>query len=176
MYRLWFALLVICLAFDCAAQDVHLREEAETLLERADSLSTPRQFHSYEQVVTFQSISPAGAKQGRFTSVVQGPRSYRDEYEFDGFRLLVVVHGSMVADVGDRARAPVEVRRMTRLNHPYTARFDETDIIRSIQDKQLNGRPARCIEFDTVKGEKTSANEICIDHEFGILFACPRKR
>jgi TonB family protein len=169
MHHLWVAILVLSLWFDCAAQDVRLRQEAETLLERADSLSTPRQFHSYEQIITFRSISPAGAQPGRFTSVVQGPRAYRDEYEFDGFRLLVVVNGAMVADVGDRARAPVEVRRMTRLNHPYTARFDETDIIRSIQDRELSGRPARCIEFNTVKGEKTSANEICIDREFGIL-------
>jgi len=169
MRRLWFALLITGLGLHCAAQDVQLREEAETLLERADSLSTPHQFHSYEQIITFRSISPTGVQQGRFTSVVQGPRSYRDEYEFNDFRLLVVVNGTMVADVGDRARAPVEVRRMTRLNHPYIARFDETDIIRSIQDKELNGRPVRCIEFDTVKGEKTSANEICIDHESGIL-------
>ena len=166
---LWFALLVVSLGFDCAAQDVHLRQEAETLLERADSLSTPHQFHSYEQTITFRSFSPAGTQQGRFTSVVQGPRSYRDEYEFEDYRLLVVVNGTMVADVGDRARAPVQVRRMTRLNHPYTARFDESDIVRSIQNNELNGRPAQCIEFDTVKGEKSSANEICIDNQFGIL-------
>lgn len=162
-------MLIAFVIIDCAAQEVQLRQEAETLLERADSLSTPRHFHSYEQTITFRSFSAAGIQQGRFTSVVQGPRSYRDEYEFGDFRLLVVVNGTMVADVGDRARAPVEVRRMTRLNHPYTARFDESDIIRSIQDGQVNGRPTRCIEFDTVRGEKTSGNELCIDKEYGIL-------
>jgi hypothetical protein len=94
---------------------------------------------------------------------VHGPRSYRDEYEFGDFDLLVVVNGSLIADVGDRAKAPLEVRRMTRLNQPYTARFDQSDIIRSIQDSQINGRAARCIEFDTVVGEKRHANEICID-------------
>ncbi|MGA7442532.1 MAG: TonB family protein [Candidatus Sulfotelmatobacter sp.] len=163
------ALFAAYLGARSAAQDAHVRQEAETLLERADSRSTPQEFHSYEQTITFRSFSPAGTQQGRFTSVVQGPRSYRDEYEFEDFRLLVVVHGTMVADVGDRARAPVQVRRMTRLNHPYTARFDESDIIHSIKETEVNGRPARCIEFDTVKGEKTSANEICIDEQFGIL-------
>ena len=163
------ALIFAWCGVDGSAQDVRLRQEAETLLERADSLSTPHQFHSYEQTITFRSFSSEGTQQGRFTSVVQGPRSYRDEYEFGDYRLLVVVNGAMVADVGDRARAPVQVRRMTRLNHPYTARFDETDIVRSIQDTQVEGRAARCIEFDTVKGAKTSANELCIDKQFGVL-------
>jgi TonB family protein len=161
--------LLVSLTAACAAQDVRVRQEAETLLERANSLSIPQEFASYEQTITFQSSSQDGSQQGRFTSVVQGPRSYRDEYELGDYRLLVVVNGAMIADVGDRARAPVPVRRMTRLNHPYTARFDQSDIIRSIQDSQVNERPARCIEFDTVMGEKTSANEICIDKQVGVL-------
>jgi hypothetical protein len=32
MRHLWFALLITGLGLDCAAQDVQLREEAETLL------------------------------------------------------------------------------------------------------------------------------------------------
>jgi len=162
-------LIITSIEAGSVAQDVHLRQEAETLLERADSLSTPQTFHSYEQTITFHCSSSAGSQQGRFTSVVQGPRSYRDEYAFGDYDLLVVVNGTMVADVGDRARAPVEVRRMTRLNHPYTARFDESDIIHSIQNIDVNGRPALCIEFDTIKGQKTSANELCIDKQLRIL-------
>jgi TonB family protein len=151
------------------AQEVLIREKAVTLLEHANSISTPHEFAGYEQVITFQSFSPSGSQSGRFTSVVHGPRSYRDEYEFGDFDLLVVVNGSLIADVGDRAKAPLEIRRMTRLNRPYTARFDQSDIIRSIQDSQVNGRPARCIEFDTVVGEKSAANEICIDAQLGVV-------
>jgi TonB family protein len=163
------AFLLISLVRSAGGQDVKVRQRAETLLEHANSLSTPREFGSYEQTITFRSFSQAGSQQGRFTSVVQGPRSYRDEYEFADYHLLVVVNGDMIADVGDRALAPLQVRRMTRLNHPYTARFDKSDIIRSIQDSQVSGRPAQCIEFDTVMGEKTAANEICIDKQFGVL-------
>ena len=75
------AMLAALVGIDCAAQEVQLRQEAETLLERADSISTPRQFHSYDQTIVFRSFSATGLQQGRFTSVVQGPRSYRDEYE-----------------------------------------------------------------------------------------------
>jgi hypothetical protein len=110
-------------------------QKAITLLERANSISTPHEFASYEQVITFQSFTPTGTQSGRFTSVVHGPRSYRDEYEFGDFDLLVVVNGSLIADVGDRAKAPLEVRRRTRRNQPYTARFDQSDIIRSIASK-----------------------------------------
>jgi TonB family protein len=170
--RVIFRLLFIFLFLPAAvstAQDVQLREKAITLLEHANSTSTPHEFASYDQVITFQSVSSAGTQRGQFTSVVQGPRSYRDEYQFGDYDLLVVVNGSLIADVGDRAKAPLEVRRMTRLNQPYTARFDQSDIIRSIQDSEVNGRPAHCIEFDTVVGEKSDANELCIDAQLGVV-------
>ena len=103
----------------CLAQEAHVRQQAQTLLERANSLSVPRQFHSYEQTIIFQSSSPTGVREGRFTSVVQGPYLYRDEYEFGDYRLLVVGNEDMVAEVGDRSRAPVEIRRVAR---PFTPR------------------------------------------------------
>ena len=33
----------------------------------------------------------------------------------------------------------------------------------------MNGRAARCIEFDTVAGQKTDANEICVDVANGAI-------
>jgi len=159
----------LALASALPAQDVQLRQRAVTLLEHADAISTPREFASYEQIIDFQSFTLTGDHTGRFTSVVQGPRSYRDEYQFGEYNLLVVVNGALIADVGDRALAPLEVRRMTILNHPYTGQFDESDIIRSIHDGVVNGRSADCIEFDTVRGRKTDAGEICIDKQLGIL-------
>jgi len=168
--RLWLIVLALVLPTAISvAEDVQLREKAVTLLERANSLGIPHEFAAYDQVITFQSFTSTGTQRGQFTSVVQGPRSYRDEYQFGDFDLLVVVNGSLIADVGDRARAPVEVRRMTRLNRPYSARFDQSDIIRSIQESEVNGRPAHCIEFDTVVGEKSDANELCIDAQLGVV-------
>jgi TonB family protein len=168
IWRLWFVFLLLPAAVS-TAQEVQLREKATTLLEHANSISTPHEFASYDQVITFQSFTSAGTQHGQFTSVVQGPRSYRDEYQFGDYDLLVVVNGSLIADVGDRAKAPLEVRRMTRLNRPYTASFDQSDIIRSIQESEVNSRSARCIEFDTVVGEKSDANEICIDAQLGVV-------
>jgi len=33
----------------------------------------------------------------------------------------------------------------------------------------VNARPSKCIEFDTIAGEKTEANEICIDNQYGTV-------
>ena len=166
-------LLLVSLEFfstPCFPQDALVRQRAETLLEKADSLATPHEFGAYEQLITFRSNSSQGSQQGRFISVVQGPRSYRDEYEFGSYRLLVIVNGDTYADVGDdRAKAPLEVRRMTWLNQPYRPRFDQSDIIRSIQESAVEGRAASCIQFDTVMGEKTYPNQICIDKQLGVI-------
>lgn len=43
------------------------------------------------------------------------------------------------------------------------------DIIRSIKDSEVNGRPARCIEFNTVVVQQSDANEICIDVQLGVV-------
>jgi hypothetical protein len=169
-FMMLLLLFVVVRSTFSTAQDALVRQQAETLLEKADSLATPHEFGAYEQVIIFHSTSAQGSQQGQFTSVVKGPRSYRDEYEFGSYRLLVIVNGDTYADVGDdRAKAPLEVRRMTWLNQPYRPRFDQSDIVRSIQESAVNGRPARCIQFDTVTGEKIAANQICIDSELGVI-------
>jgi len=152
------------------AQDVSLRERAVTLLEHANSVSTPRLFGSYEQTIAIHSSSPdKGEQEGQFSSVTLGPRSYRDEYEFAGFHLLVVVNGDTIADVGDRAKAPFEVRKLTRLNPIHHVQFDKSDVVRAIREGTVSGRSTNCIEFDTIQGEKTDSNEICIDRQLGTL-------
>jgi len=161
--------LIVAFNHPIVAQDIQIRQRAVSLLERADSVVAVKEFSSYEQTIRFRSLSAAGAVEGLFTSVTRGPRSYRDEYEFGNFHLLVVVNGSMIADVGDRARAPLEVREITRLNRPYDVRFDDTDVIHSIEEGLVDGHAANCVEFDTVAGQKTEANEICIDKQLGTV-------
>jgi len=102
-----------------------------------------RPFAPYEQTITFR-VYPRGnaMQEGHFTSVTIGPRSYRDEYDYGDFQLRVVVNGDMIADVGNRAVAPLEVRKLTTLNPIYHVSFDSSDVIRGIQDASVAGRPA----------------------------------
>ena len=41
--------------------------------------------------------------------------------------------------------------------------FDETDIIRAITGKTMDGVPASCIDFDTIKGSSKTSGVICVD-------------
>jgi TonB family protein len=50
-------------------------------------------------------------------------------------------------------------------------RFDGEDVIHPITDREANGQAAHCIEFDTVRGEKTDNNEICVDAANGTLIS-----
>lgn len=163
-------IILMLLAVTATAQDLQVRQRAIALLENANSVSTPRVFGSYEQTVTFRAYSPTkGTQEGQFTSVTDAPRAYRDEYQFGDFHLLVIVNGAMIADVGNRDLAPVEVRKLLKLQPIYHVRFDNADIIHSIQSAQVNGRPSDCIHFDTVVGAKSDANEICIDKQLGTM-------
>jgi len=84
--------------------------------------------------------------------VVRAPRSIETSIQFGDFHLLVVVNGTMDRRVGDRARAPFEVREITRLNHPVSGALRSDRVIRSIQESTVNARPSKCIEFDTIAG------------------------
>src|SRR6266481_2652361 len=151
-------------------EDIQLRERAITLVERANAASMARPFAPYEQTITFR-VYPRGKamQEGRFTSVTIGPRSYRDEYDYGDFQLRVVVNDDMIADVGNRAVAPLEVRKLTTLNPIYHVSFDSSDVIRGIQDASVAGRPAQCIDFETIVGEKRDTNQVCVDRQLGTL-------
>jgi TonB family protein len=139
-------------------------------VERANVASMARPFAPYEQTIVFRVYSPGkGTQEGRFTSVTIGPRSYRDEYEYGDFHLLVVVNGDMIADVGNRAVAPLEVRTLTTLNPIHHVSFDSSDVIRDIQEVSVAGRAAECIDFETIVGEKHDTNQICVDRQLGTL-------
>jgi len=165
------ALILLSLSEGVRAQeDVQLRERAITLVERANAASVARPFAPYEQTILFHVYSHGkGTQEGHFTSVTIGPRSYRDEYEYGDFHLLVVVNGDMIADVGNRAVAPLEVRKLTTLNPIDHVSFDSSDVIRGIQEASVAGRPAQCIDFETIVGEKRDANQICVDRQLGTL-------
>jgi TonB family protein len=48
-------------------------------------------------------------------------------------------------------------------------RFDGEDVIHTIDDREFAGNKARCIEFDTITGQQTQNNEICVDASTGVL-------
>ncbi len=95
----------------------------------------------------------------------------RDEIKFGDYQLLNVYSdgGTRLATAGTRGVVPPEVVRMMTLTPIRLLRFDQTDVIRAILNKELGGRSLHCIEFDTIVGENRDANEICVDAANGVM-------
>ena len=151
-------------------QDLQLRQEAISLLERADAASVSPNTPSLERTVTFRVLdSSTGPQQGAFTRVVVRGTGRRDEVTFGSFHMLNIFTRGGLATVRTGNLAPPPAVEALRLTPIYFVRFNDEDVIYAINDSEANGHPARCIEFNTIVGEKTNNNEICVDSTNGTL-------
>jgi TonB family protein len=152
------------------AQDVKVREQAEHLLERADAVSSSPKLPNLERLDTFRVFEGGAVKEGSFSRVVVQGTGRRDEYSFGDYHLLNVWTQKKVAVVGSGGNLlPPELVNVLRITPIWRVRFDGEDVIRSITDRKVNGSEAHCIAFDTVRGERTSNNEICVDAITGAI-------
>ena len=160
-------------AMRCAAQSTEkpdVRAEAVQLLERANGLSMSPHLPNLERVDTFRVFGGnGGAKDGVFTRVVVQGTGRRDEVTFGDYHNLEVWNQRNVAKVQTDPLAPREVLELWQLTPIQLLRFDQSDVIRAISDKAGEGRAARCIEFETIHGEKHEQNEFCVDVKTGTL-------
>ncbi|HMD30825.1 MAG TPA: energy transducer TonB, partial [Candidatus Acidoferrales bacterium] len=163
-------LSVILLSFAGAlpAQDLKLRQEATTMLEHAAALSAPSSRIGNRVSISFRAAKPDGTEDvGTFNVAFATWRTYRTETLSTDFHTLTVNDHGRKVTLQSRDVAPAVEQLVWWLVPIHVGRFDHADVIRSIVETGSNGRPARCIEFDTTYGAKTSANEICIDKEQG---------
>jgi TonB family protein len=163
----FFALLV--LQGFCLPQDVKVREEAVRLLERANQVSTSPALPNLERIDTFRVFEGSVVKEGSFTRVVIQGTGRREEYVFGDYDLVNVWTQKQVAVAGSPGIVPPELANVLRITPIYLVRFDNQDVIRSISERNLEGRAARCIEFDSIHGEQTDSDELCFDAENGAL-------
>lgn len=161
---------VVC-SLTCKAQDAQVRAEAVRLLERATAASTPWSSPNSERVDTFRAFGDSGAQEGSFTHVVIHGTGARDEFNFGDFHKVIVHTEGSTAIAGSQHILPAELVLLTRITPTYFVRFDHEDVIHSIDDREVNGRAAHCIEFETIAGEKSDSNELCVDAGNGTLLS-----
>jgi len=154
------------------AEDVKLREAAVALLERATDVSLPGTVANYEAVVTFRvHYADGSVREGTYTRVAAGTpgnTAERDEETFGDFHGIRVRSGNrMSSTVG--WMEPPEFRELRDQLPVHLARFDHEDVIRSIEETSIIGRPAKCIQFDTHFGSTIQHNELCMDVGLGYL-------
>jgi TonB family protein len=57
---------------------------------------------------------------------------------------------------------PLSVSQFLRIVPPFCIRLDDTDVVRKISNRRLNGAEVRCIDFDTIRGAVSTAGEVCV--------------
>jgi len=165
------AILVI-VVFYCSvsfSQDLKVREEAVRLLEHANAVSSSPKLPNLERVDTFQVLGESGAKEGSLTRVVIQGVGRRDEYKLGDYDLVNVWAAKKVAVTGSSKILPPDLMDVAGITPIHLVRFDHEDVIHSITERSVGGRAARCIQFDTVHGEQTDNNELCVDLANGTL-------
>jgi TonB family protein len=151
------------------AQDIKVREKAIRLIERASQVSTSAEKVNSERVDRFRAFSDAGVQEGNFSRVVIQGVGSRQEWLFGNYHLINVWTQKQVAVVGASKMIPAELINVTRIAPILLVNFDSEDVIHSINEREITGHKAKCIEFDTIKGQQTQNNELCVDEQTGVL-------
>jgi hypothetical protein len=162
--------LILIAVIPTCAQDPELRREAVQLLEHANGVSLSPKLPNLERVDTFRVLdSSSGPQEGSFTRVVVQGTGRREESRFGQYHSLDVWTMGTVAAVRTSDLPPPEMDTVMRLTPILLVRFGDEDVIHAIVDKAASGKKIRCIEFETIRGQKTEANEICVDILDGTL-------
>ena len=163
-------LLILLTAIPASAQDPEVRREAVQLLERANGVSLSPRLPNLERVDTFRVFdSSSGPQEGTFTRVVVQGTGRREESRFGAYHSLNIWTGGHLATLRSSELPPPEINTVMRLTPIYLLRFADDDVIHAIVDKAAGGKKIRCIEFDTIRGQKIENNELCVDPGNGTL-------
>jgi hypothetical protein len=147
------------------AQSPTVRTEAVQLLEKANGLSLSPKLPNLQRISTFQVLDTSSqVREGTFTRVVVQGVGRREETTFGDYHNIDVFTDTGLSTVRTSELAPPEVETVLRITPIFMVSFADDDVIRAIVDKAgAEGQKLRCIEFDTIRGERIDNNEICVD-------------
>ena len=152
------------------AEDVKLREQAVNLLERTNAASLIAGLRDYEQIVTFtfHDLLNGTIKTGTYSRTSAGSDGRREEFTYGAYHASTAIAGNRSSTTRGNDEPPEIVELLEHLPI-YLGRFDEKDVIRSVEGGTVSGRAAKCVNFDTHLGAGVQSNQICVDVERGTL-------
>ena len=152
------------------AQDMAVRVEAVRLLDRANGVSHPAHtMPNYRHEISLRAYGVDGtAKDGRFIGIYSGDIE-RYEWFFGDYHAVSIHYPDKIVQNRDYQPAPRETMEADKLTPLLIGNFDKSDIIDSITLANLFGRPAKCVQFETVNARTAQSNEICVDADLGTL-------
>ncbi len=153
-------------------EDSRLRAEAVRLLERANAVSTPV-WRANEAIIAFHILDSAlgTPADGELRVSVAAPLIRRSEVAYGSYRYREVHNLGQVAVTRSDPAEPAVITHVRDLVPVTLVNFDREDIIRSINDDTVDGRRARCIEFDSLSGDRQQSGQACTDSEEGWLIS-----
>ena len=156
---------------ESAAQDPYIRTEAVQLLERANGVSLSPKLPNLERTDLFRVLDTSSqVREGTFTRVVIQGVGKREETIFGDYHSINVSTPSGLSTVRTSELPPAEANTVMRITPIYTVRFADDDVIHAIVDRAgASGQKLRCIQFDTIRGQRIENNEICVDSANGTL-------
>jgi hypothetical protein len=152
-----------------ASEDPQLRARAVGLLERAAQLSSPV-WPMNEQVITFhvQNPEPGAASEGSLKIGVGRTDLKRWDYVYGAYHLSQVENGMEYATL-KTGPEPADLIAVRKMLPAMVLHFDQSDLIRAITDKSVDGTPASCVDFETITGTRHQTGTVCIDQAAGYL-------
>jgi len=146
------------------AEDPKLRAEAVRLMERAVMLTTPV-WPANEEFFNFRVLDPAPgeAAEGSLKIGVRTRVNKRWEFTYGTYKFIKVQDGAEFATYRSENTEPAALTSVRKLLPAFHGQFDATDMIRRITDTTVDDRPARCIDFDTLKGDQQQSGQVCFD-------------
>ncbi len=143
-------------------EDVELRNRAEQYLSRAlvaSRLTTPINIRTD---VTFSATGGDGAAaDGSYVRIRSSDNALREDFALGDYRMSRIQENGNVATHGQWVDIPYTLRKVMEFVPYLPIRFDSTDVITSIDETKMSGRPAVCIQFLTVRGEDRDPGDVC---------------
>jgi hypothetical protein len=153
-------------------EDPLLHAEAVRLMERAVMLTTPV-WPANEEFANFRVLHPAPGEstEGSMKIGVRTTGNKRWEFTYGNYKFIRVQDGSEMATYRSESTEPAELTLVRNLMPAFRGSFEPADLIRAIVDTTVEGQPARCIDFDTLKGDQQQSGQVCVDAQRGFLLS-----
>ena len=154
-----------------ACEDVQLRSRAVALLNQASVVSRFQGGpYNVRTEVTFSATAADGSLQGgSYTRTRGADAALREDLRFGDYSASSIKVNSMAGSTPRWDDPPYAARVILRLVPFGAGSFDSSDVIEQIKDSSYGGKPAACIEFETIVGEQRLPGEACIDKSNGTL-------
>jgi hypothetical protein len=152
-----------------ASDDPQLRARAVSLLEHSAQLSSPV-WPMNEQFISFHILNPqpGAATDGTFKVGVGRTDLNRWEIVYGSFVLSRVQNGPELA-IYQTGPEPIDFIAVRKQLPVTLYHFDQSDIIRGISDRTIDGAAATCVDFDTITGARHQSGTFCFDPAAGYL-------